>query len=82
MMLNHIQLMRFHHSKDQDQKENKEEVNSDVVPVKADTVDSLKPKIHRLGERPMPIKRELTPPHQMPSTIKPNKKVKPTITRK
>ena len=82
LMLNHIQLMRFHHSKDQDQKENKEEVNSDVVPVKADTVDSLKPKIHRLGERPMPIKRELTSPHQMPSTIKPNKKVKPTITRK
>ena len=81
LMLSHIQLMRFHHSKDEDQKENKEEVKPDVVPVKADTIDSLKPKVHRLGERPMPIKREVTPPHQIPSTMKPKKQVKPTITR-
>ena len=81
LMLSHIQLMRFHHSKDQDQKDNKEEVKPDIVPVKADTIDSLKPKVRHLGERPMPIKREVMPPHQIPSTMKPKKQVKPTITR-
>lgn len=79
LMLSHIQLMRFHHHEDQNA--DKEEEKPEVVPVKEDTTDSLKPRIHRLGERPLPIKRELTPPHQMPSNVKPNKQIKPTITR-
>ena len=81
LMLSHIQLMRFHHHKDQDQKDNKDQRKPDVVPVKVDTIDSMKPRVHRLGERPMLIKREVMPPHQIPSTA-PNKQVKPTIIKK
>jgi hypothetical protein len=81
-MLSHIQLMRFHHHKDPEQEKDEEEVKPATVSVKADTIDSLKPKVHRLGERPMPIKREITPPQQMHSTIQLNKQVKPTMIRK
>jgi len=82
LMLSHIQLMRFHHHKDPEQEKDEEEVKPATVSVKADTIDSLKPKVHRLGERPMPIKREITPPQQMHSTIQLNKQVKPTMIRK
>jgi hypothetical protein len=53
LLLNHIQLMRFHH------KETAEEKNEPQTPVavpeKEDstTTDSLKPRARRLGERPM-----------------------------
>ena len=47
LFLDHIQLMRFHHR----QKE-QNTVPSAAIPVKSDTVDSLKPKVHRLGDHP------------------------------
>lgn len=52
LLLNHIQLMRFHHDKDDDQEKDMEVDKAVKVSVKTDTIDSLKPKVHRLGERP------------------------------
>ena len=51
LLLNHIQLMRFHHRKKTDE-DNNQSKPSVVVPEKKDTTDSLKPRIRRLGERP------------------------------
>ena len=51
LLLNHIQLMRFHHRKQTDE-DNTQSKPSVAVPEKKDTTDSLKPRIHRLGERP------------------------------
>lgn len=67
LMLNHIQLMRFHHHKDENLEKDKEEDNMAVVPVKADTVDSVKRPMRRLGQ----LNRD--------KEVKP---IKPTITRK
>lgn len=51
LMLSHIQLMRFHHHEDEEDEDDKPSVPA-AVPVKTDTVDSLKPRVRRLGERP------------------------------
>ena len=51
LLLNHIQLMRFHHKKQTDE-DNDQSKPSVAVPEKKDTTDSLKPRIRRLGERP------------------------------
>ena len=50
LLLNHIQLMRFHH-REQSDEDNQAEVPV-TVPEKKDTTDSLKPRVRRLGERP------------------------------
>ena len=49
ILLDHVQLIRFHHKKN-------DEIHVGPV-LNADTLknDSLKPRRHRLGERPMPI---------------------------
>lgn len=49
LLLDHVQLIRFHHKKN-------DEIHVGPV-LNADTLknDSLKPRRHRLGERPMPI---------------------------
>ena len=65
LMLDHIQLMRFHHHKDKEQVKDKEEEKPAVMRIKTDTIDSLKPKVHRLGQ----LNR---------NEVKP---IKPTITR-
>ena len=51
LLLNHIQLMRFHH-KAEPEDEADEKKPTVTVPEKTDTTDSLKPHVHRLGERP------------------------------
>lgn len=50
LLLNHIQLMRFHHRETQE----KDQAPKAPVtmPEKKDTTDSLKPRVHRLGDRP------------------------------
>ena len=53
LLLNHIQLMRFHH-REQSDEDNQAEVPV-TVPEKKDTTDSLKPRVRRLGERPNTI---------------------------
>ena len=64
LLLNHIQLMRFHHKEEPEEEDDEEQVKAPVaVPEKNDTTDSLKPRIHRLGERPnmnQPIKSQPT----------------------
>jgi len=53
LLLNHIQLMRFHHKKSSEDEEDEDKAKVPVaVPEQKDTTDSLKPRIHRLGERP------------------------------
>ena len=62
LLLNHIQLMRFHH-KEKPEEEKEQEKAPVAVPEKNDTTDSLKPRVHRLGERPnmhQPIKSQPT----------------------
>ena len=51
LLLNHIQLMRFHH-RENPEEENEQETAPVAVPEKKDTTDSLKPRVRRLGERP------------------------------
>ena len=51
LLLSHIQLMRFHH-KENPEEENEQEKAPVAVSEKKDTTDSLKPRVHRLGERP------------------------------
>ena len=51
LLLSHIQLMRFHH-RENPEEENEQEKAPVAVPEKKDTTDSLKPRVHRLGERP------------------------------
>lgn len=53
LLLNHIQLMRFHH-REQSDEDDQAEVPV-TVPEKKDTTDSLKPRVRRLGERPNSI---------------------------
>lgn len=55
LMLNRIQLMRFHHHGNQNKADDGEKPVA--VPVKADTTDSIKPKVHRLGQ----INHEIKP---------------------
>ena len=55
LLLNHIQLMRFHHR--DNPKVNEEPKPAVTVSEKKDTTDSLKPRVHRLGERPMIINK-------------------------
>lgn len=57
LLLNHIQLMRFHHKGDPD--EDDKIKPSVTVPEKKDTTDSLKPRVHRLGERPNNITKPI-----------------------
>lgn len=52
LLLNHIQLMRFHH-KENPKADDEPKAPVAVPEVKKDTTDSLKPHVHRLGERPM-----------------------------
>ena len=53
LLLNHIQLMRFHHKETAEEKDQPQAPVA--VPEKEDstTTDSLKPRARRLGERPM-----------------------------
>ena len=51
LLLDRIQLMRFHH-KEKPEDEKEQEKATVAVPEKNDTTDSLKPRVHRLGERP------------------------------
>ena len=51
LLLNRIQLMRFHH-RENPEEENEQEKAPVALPEKKDTTDSLKPRVHRLGERP------------------------------
>lgn len=60
LLLDRIQLMRFHH-KEKPEDEKEQEKAPVAVPEKNDTTDSLKPRIRRLGERPtmnQPIKSQ------------------------
>jgi hypothetical protein len=60
LLLDRIQLMRFHH-KEKPEDEKEQEKVPVAVPEKNDTTDSLKPRIRRLGERPnmnQPIKSQ------------------------
>jgi hypothetical protein len=60
LLLDRIQLMRFHH-KEKPEEEKEQEKAPVAVPEKNDTTDSLKPRIRRLGERPtmnQPIKSQ------------------------
>lgn len=60
LLLDRIQLMRFHH-RENPEEENEQENAPVTVPEKNDTTDSLKPRIRRLGERPtmnQPIKSQ------------------------
>ena len=60
LMLSHIQLMRFHHHENLNADKEEKPV---VVPLKADTTDSVKPKVHRLGQlnhEVKPIKPTIT----------------------
>ena len=72
LLLDHVQLIRFHHAK----VESKTPVISPKTDVadtlKSDTLrnDSLKPRRHRLGERPLPVKTE-----ENKQTIKPIKPI-------
>lgn len=52
MLLNHIQLMRFHHKSHEKEDDKEFKAPSVSIPEKKDTTDSLKPRIHRLGDRP------------------------------
>lgn len=55
LLLDHIQLMRFHH---RDYLKAEEAPKPTVtIPEKNDTIDSLKPRVHRLGERPLIINK-------------------------
>ena len=52
LLLDRIQLMRFHHK---ESVVKAAETSAPVaVPERRDTVDSLKPRVHRLGDRPLP----------------------------
>lgn len=65
LFVDHIQLMRFHHH------QNKQDT-APVVPdikEKADSVDSLKPRARRLGERPLP--QATKPANQTNAPVKP-----------
>ena len=52
MLLNHIQLMRFHHKPHEKEDDKEFKAPPVAIPEKKDTTDSLKPRIHRLGDRP------------------------------
>lgn len=54
LLLNHIQLMRFHHKASSEDKDEEDEPKAApvAIPERKDTTDSLKPRIHRLGDRP------------------------------
>ena len=64
LLLSHIQLMRFHH-RENPEEENEQEKTPVAVPEKKDTTDSLKPRVHRLGERP-----NMSQPNMNQPTIK------------
>ncbi len=55
LFIDHVQLMRFHHRKDAKQKE---ETPPEVSPVRSDSIDSLRPRRRRLGERPIQLSSE------------------------
>lgn len=52
LLLNHIQLMRFHHREQSDEKKDGSTPPLAAPAEKNDTTDSLKPRVRRLGERP------------------------------
>ena len=52
LLLNHIQLMRFHHREQSDEKKDGSTPPLAAPAEKNDTTDSLKPRARRLGERP------------------------------
>jgi len=56
LFINHVQLMRFHHRKDEKKAEEKE--TPEIKPSRRDSIDSLRPKQRRLGERPIRLSSE------------------------
>jgi len=55
LFINHVQLMRFHH-REGEKKESDE--SPALSPVRKDSLDSLRPKTRKLGERPIPLSSE------------------------
>ena len=74
MLLNHIQLMRFHHREQPEEKKDAPMPPVAVPAEKNDTTDSLKPRVRRLGERPNQnrpvVNRPLNQPIMNQPTIK------------
>lgn len=74
MLLNHIQLMRFHHREQSEEKKDAPMPPVAVPAEKNDTTDSLKPRVRRLGERPNQnrpvVNRPLNQPIMNQPTIK------------
>ena len=59
LFIDHIQLMRFHHHDDTKKKsaDSTKVLSPPKLQERTDSIDSLKPRIRRLGERPMTIQK-------------------------
>ena len=60
LMLDHIQLMRFHHHENQEKTDKEQKPAPAAVPVNADTIDSVRPPVRRFGQMNQQTKPTIT----------------------
>jgi hypothetical protein len=78
LFIDHIQLMRFHHEVTTSASETPEAPPAETLPI--EKKDTLVPTVRRLGDRPLPQKKEETASPAV-SNRQMIKDIKPTISR-